>query len=310
VKLVRDLGSLPPEHQGGAVAIGNFDGVHLGHARIIERLIAHARKIGGPAIVFTFDPPPARILRPAAAPPSPTTTERKLELLAALGVDTTIVYPTDQALLQLSAREFFSQIVERKLQARALVEGPNFFFGHDREGTIAVLTELCREAGLPLEIVEPVEIRGQLVSSSRVRGLLTEGRVDEVAEILTEPYRIRGLVARGAGRGTQIGVPTANLSQVSTLIPAPGVYAGRGWWSSQSWPAAINIGPNPTFGEESLKLEAHLIGAAQDFTGQWLDVDFLSRLRDIQRFPNVEALTKQLRVDIELARQVAEARTS
>jgi riboflavin kinase/FMN adenylyltransferase len=169
VKLIRDPTALPDELRAGAVAIGNFDGVHRGHARIVERVIAKAREVGGPAVVFTFDPHPVRLLRPAAAPPPLTWTDRKAELLAELGVDTTIAYPTDEALLQLTPAEFFQRIVRDSLQARAMVEGTNFYFGHNRSGNVDVLQQLWEAAGIPLEVVEPLFIGGQAVSSSRVR---------------------------------------------------------------------------------------------------------------------------------------------
>jgi riboflavin kinase/FMN adenylyltransferase len=301
VKLIRDLAALPDNLHGGAVAIGNFDGVHLGHARIVERLLAKARQVDGPALVFTFDPHPVRLLRPAAAPPPLTWTDRKAQLLAHLGVDAMIAYPTDEALLQLSPREFFDRIVRHQLNVRAMVEGPNFFFGRSRSGSIETLRQLTAEAGLALEVVEPVVIGGDCVSSSRVRRLLEEGHVDEARQLLTEPYRIRGMVVHGAGRGAKIGFPTANVDAIDTLLPAAGVYAGRAIMDNESWPAAINIGPNPTFSEPAVKVEVHLIGWHEPLHGQPLEVDFLRRLRDIQRFESVEALRRQLQMDVAAA---------
>ena len=306
MKLIRDLAALSPELRAGAVAIGNFDGVHQGHARIVERLLAKARQVDGPAVVFTFDPHPVRLLRPAEAPPPLTWTDRKAELLAALGVDAIIAYPTDEALLNLEAEEFFDRIVRRALDARAMVEGPNFFFGRGRGGTTEVLRRLTATAGIQLEIVDPLVIDGEFVSSSRVRQLLSAGRIDEARRLLTRPYRLRGMVTHGAGRGAKIGFPTANLAAIDTLLPGVGVYAGRAWVGGESWPAAINVGPNPTFGEQALKLEVHLIGFSGPLYGQPLEVDFLGRLRDIQPFANVEALREQLGRDVLAARRTAE----
>jgi riboflavin kinase/FMN adenylyltransferase len=305
VKLLRQLSDLPDELRRGAVAIGNFDGVHRGHARIAERVIARARAVDGPALVFTFDPHPVRILRPAQAPPPLTWTDRKAELLSALGIDAVIAYPTDEALLQLEPREFFELVVRQKLDARAMVEGPNFFFGRGRSGTIDVLRQLTAEAAIPLEIVEPLVVDGQLVSSSEIRQLLTKGCIDEARALLTEPYRIRGLVVHGAGRGERLGFGTANLDAVDTLLPGAGVYAGRGWVAGDRWPAAIHIGPNPTFGEGALKVEVHLVGwNGGPLYGQVLEVDFLSRLRNIQRFAGVDELKAQLAQDVAGAQQI------
>lgn len=310
MKLIRDLAALPAELRSGAVAIGNFDGVHRGHARIVERLVSHAQAVGGPAIVLTFDPHPVRILRPDAAPPPLTWTDRKAQLLAELGVDSTVVLATDEALLALTATQFFDQIVRNRLDARALVEGPNFYFGRGREGTIEVLRNMTDAAGIELEVVEPVVQGGELVSSSRVRLLIADGDVDRAGAMLTHPYRIRGMVAHGAGRGSKIGFPTANVEAIDTLLPAAGVYAGIGTRGETTWPAAINIGPNPTFGEHALKVEAHLIGCHEPLYGQPLEVDFLSRIREVQTFPGVEALKQQLKQDVAAAERVVVAHRS
>jgi riboflavin kinase / FMN adenylyltransferase len=303
--IIRHLETLPAEARGGAVAIGNFDGVHVGHVAIVRRLIERAEGVGGPAIVFTFDPHPVRLLRPEQCPPPLTWTERKAELLAAQGVDWIVAYPTDEALLQLSAEAFFNRIVRKSLAARALVEGPNFYFGHNREGTIARLGELTSAAGISLDIVPPVEIGGTIVSSSRVRDLIRSGDVKQANSLLSAPYRIRGMITHGAGRGAKIGFPTANLGAIDTLLPAVGVYAGRAWIANQIWPAAINLGPSPTFGDPTLRVEVHIIGLDEPLYGQPLEVDFLARLRDIRPFDSPAALVEQLKSDIEHVKQIA-----
>lgn len=297
MKLLRHLAAAS-NFSGGAVAIGNFDGVHRGHARLIERLVRAARDCGGPAIVFTFDPHPVRLLRPDEAPPPITWTERKAELLAQLGVDVVLAYPTDEFLLRLSAEEFFAQIVRNGLSARRLVEGPNFRFGQNRIGDIDLLAKLCSAANSTLEVVEPVVVGNHIVSSSRVRRLLTDGDVDEASKLLTETYRVRGMVVHGAGRGAKIGFPTANLDAIDTIIPGLGVYAGSVWGLGQRRAAAIHIGPSPTFGDNQRKVEVHIPGWSEALYGQPLEVDFHSRVRDIHRFANTETLLAQLRTDI------------
>jgi len=302
--IIRRLDALPAASRGGAVSIGNFDGVHRGHIEIVRRLLERAAEVGGPAVVFTFDPHPVRLLRPKQSPPPLTWTERKAELLAAHGVDWIVAYPTDEALLQLSAAEFFERIVRGALDARALVEGPNFFFGHNREGTIQRLGELAAAAGISLDVVPPVAIDGALVSSSRVRELIRSGNVEQAKKLLAAPYRIRGMVTHGAGRGAKIGFPTANLGAVDTLLPAQGVYAGRGWVAGASWPAAINLGPSPTFGDTAVRVEAHLIGQNEALYGQPLEVDFLTRLRDIRPFESPQALAEQLARDVRAVERI------
>jgi riboflavin kinase/FMN adenylyltransferase len=319
VPIIRNLSQLPDSARGGAVAIGNFDGVHLGHVRIVKQLQQRAHEVGGPAIVFTFDPHPVRILRPDQCPPPLTWTTRKAELLAEQGVDRIVAYPTDQQMLDLSARQFFQQTVCDTLSARAMVEGPNFYFGHQREGNIELLGELTTRAGLTLDVVEPYEWEGSLISSSRVRAAIVSGDVDQAAQMLSAPYRIRGMVTHGAGRGAQLGYPTANLEAVDTLLPKTGVYAGRAWCARQgasegvvvekrprkkSCPAAISLGPNPTFAESLPKVEVHLIDCDQILYGQPLEVEFHKRLRGIEKFTSREALVKQLQQDVAQTREI------
>jgi riboflavin kinase/FMN adenylyltransferase len=304
VKLIRELDSLPDELRRGALTIGNFDGVHLGHAQIIRQMVARARELSGPAIVFTFDPHPALLLRPERPPLPVCRTDRKVELLGRLGVDAVIVYPTDLEFLRLSAEEFFNQIVKGRLATRAMVEGGNFFFGHKRQGNVDLLREFCQASDISLEVVEPVQVDGLIASSSLVRRLLSAGQVEEANKILTAPYRIRGKVVRGAGRGRQLGFPTANLEQIETLLPIEGIYAGRAEIDGQSWPAAVSLGSNPTFDETGLKLELHLIGYSGSLYDQYIELDFLARLRDVIRFDSVEELLEQMARDVAKADQI------
>jgi riboflavin kinase/FMN adenylyltransferase len=318
VQLHRSLSDLPPSArdaiQRGAVSIGNFDGVHQGHARIVQQLRQVAREVGGPAIVFTFDPHPVRLLRPDLAPPPLTWTDRKAELLGQLGVDAMIAYPTDQQLLQLTPDAFFEQIIREQLDARAMVEGPNFYFGHDRAGDVATLRTLCDAADISLQIVEPLQTgdAGDFVSSSRIRKLVAAGDVDAARKLLTQPYRLRGMVTHGAARGTQIGFPTANIDAIDTILPGMGVYAGQAHVTRDDtiWPAAINIGPSPTFDEDECRVEVHLIGYSGSLYGEPLEVDFLARLRDIQPFASVGELQAQLAKDVDRAKTVAAGMTN
>ena len=304
MRLIRHLDDFATDLRGGAVSVGNFDGVHLGHARIIDRLVQLAHANGGPAIAFTFDPHPAAILRPDKVPPPLTKTERKAELLGRLGVDAVVAYPTEPEFLELTARDFFDRILVDALDARAIVEGPNFFFGHDRRGNVEVLRQFCAEASLDFEVVEPYDLDGQIISSSRTRKCLAEGRVEEVAAMLTEPYRVHGMVVHGAGRGASLGFPTANVDMVPTLLPGEGIYAGRGYIEGQAVPAAISLGPNPTFDEGKLKLEVFLLDFEGDLYGQLVEVDFLARLRGIERYDSVDKLLQQMNRDVEATRNI------
>ena len=263
MKLIRKLSDFPASMQGGALTIGNFDGVHKGHGVLINELKRFAAELNGPAIVFTFDPHPVRLLRPEQTPPPLTWTNRKADLLAELGVDAVVAYPTNRDMLELTYQEFFDQIIIERLGAKAMVEGPNFFFGRQREGNIENLGQLCEQNSVRLKIVEPILESEAYISSSRIRDLIRSGDVDAAREMLTRPYRIRGMVTHGAARGSKIGFPTANLDAIDTLIPSMGVYAGRTYVHGRSHWSAIHIGPNPTFGEEHPKVESHLL----DFEG-------------------------------------------
>ena len=300
-----NLDELPPAGcRGGALTIGNFDGVHRGHQALLEALRVQAQAIGGPAVVLTFDPHPLQLLRPELFQPLLTTVADRAVLLQQAGADHVVVLRTTPELLHLTANDFFAAVVRKALDARALVEGFNFGFGRNREGTVETLAALCREAGLPFQVVPPRQVDGQPVSSSRVRTALLKGDVRAAAGLLGRPFHLRGAVATGQRRGQGLGFPTANLEQVGTLVPGDGVYALAVDHEGQTWPAAANIGPNPTFGEQARKLEVHLIGFQGDLYGQTLMVRFLDRLRDTQPFAGVKELVDQLRQDVEKARQV------
>jgi riboflavin kinase/FMN adenylyltransferase len=301
MQVVRGLENLE-NCRHGFVSIGNFDGVHRGHQSMIAVLTRNADERHAPAVIFTFDPHPIALLRPGQSPPPLSTTERKIELLSQFGVDAVVVYPTDQALLNLSPREFFDRIVVGRLEARGLIEGPNFFFGHNREGNIETLREFCAAAGRELEVVPPVTVGDHLVSSTEIRRMIADGRVREASALLGYPYRISGTVVRGAERGRTIGFPTANLEGVRTVLPRDGVYAGRAQAGSTWYAAGINVGPAPTFADQERKLEVHLVDYSGDLYGARLVVEFVDRLRDTVRFAGVDELKSQLQRDIDQAR--------
>lgn len=299
-QLITSLNGFPNDLQGGAVAVGNFDGVHRGHAELIGELVAQAKRLGGPAIVLTFDPPPAAILFPQRALSLPLTSiPRRAELLGRLGVDALVAYPTDEALLSLSAEEFFRQKIVDAMGARAMVEGPNFRFGRDRAGDTLALQELCGQTEIELRIVQPeLDAQGTMISSTRIRNLLSEGDIAQVNALLTQPYQIDGWVVEGARRGRDLGFPTANLARIGCLIPRHGVYAGVVRKGQDDFPAAVNIGPNPTFDEQEAKVEIHIVGWNDQIYGERLECTLVDRIRDVQKFDSVDALRSQLAEDI------------
>lgn len=296
------------ELTGGAVTVGNFDGVHLGHQALVVATRRQADTVGGPAVVVTFDPPPHRVLYPDSGPPRPplTTLEHRAELLRKAGADHVIILRTGPALLALSPEAFFEDILVRQLGARAVVEGYDFRFGRGRAGTTARLRNLCASSEVAFEEVPQLQYRAEPVSSSRVRAAIVGGNVALAAELLARPYRIEGRVVEGARRGRTIGFPTANLADIPTVLPGEGVYAVRASVAGRMLAGAANIGPNPTFGEDARKVEVHLLDFSGDLYGRPLAVDFIAQMRHTRLFAGADELTAQLKLDIEEARRILE----
>ncbi len=306
LQLLTSLFDFPARFQRGAVSVGNFDGVHRGHAQLIGELVSQANKLGGPALVMTFDPPPIAILFPdrQLAPPL-TTIERRAELLHELGADALLAIPTDKDLLSLSAEDFFQKTILGVLDARAMVEGPNFRFGHRRKGDVTLLKSLCSAANLDFSVAVAREDSQGLISSTRIREHLLAGNVAAANRLLTQTYAFDGTVVAGAKRGRELGFPTANLEQIDSLVPGPGVFAGHVQLmdsqlrSGESMLAAVNIGPNPTFGELRGKVEVHIINFAGDWLyGNRLRIRLFDKIRDIQKFDSLEDLREQIRRDV------------
>lgn len=321
--LYHDTMKIPVEAQGGAVTIGNFDGVHRGHRAIMKQVRELADRSGGPAIVFTFDPPPARLLRPSEAPEALTSMERRAQLLHQFGIDHVIVYPTTLELLQLEPEEFFAKIIVKSLNAKAIAEGENFRFGKRRRGDVALLKQLCDEKGIEFSLLQLEQENGDCISSTRIRLEIESGNMKAANQLLVEPYRISGIVAQGDRRGRTIGFPTANLRAIPMLCPPVGVYAARvakleaaqlggnasdaavvGNADPVGMPVALHIGPSPTFGVAGLKVEAHIVGFHGDLYGASLDIEILDRLRDVHRFGSKEELVAQLTIDVEKTKAV------
>jgi riboflavin kinase / FMN adenylyltransferase len=307
VELIRDLTQLPERFLGGAVTIGKFDGVHRGHSQVIARLRRRARQIDGPVIAFTFDPAPYEVLFPERARPPLTLIPRRAELLGKLGVDAVVAFPTDRDFLRLTSQEYFDRILIEQLQARAVVEGENFYFGKKREGNVDLLGKYCEKAGLSFEVVPSILDRGEVVSSSRVRQLILEGRLQDVNTILTQPYQIEGVVVEGEKRGRRLGYPTANLAECRMVLPAPGVYACgvRCDTENRTYPAAVAIGPNLTFHQAECKIEAHLIGFEGNLYGQTLKVEFFARLRNLVQFDTIDELLACMAQDVRRTKEIA-----
>ncbi|HVR62111.1 MAG TPA: bifunctional riboflavin kinase/FAD synthetase [Polyangia bacterium] len=289
------------------MAIGNFDGVHRGHQALIATARARAAARGATAAVLTFDPHPARLFAPALAPPLIVSLPRRLELLAALGIELCVVEPFDATFAAIEAAAFVDEVLGRDLDAREVVVGYDFSFGRERAGDARLLAERGAALGIGVSVVPRVSVGGLTCSSTKVREFVLEGRVDGAALLLGRPFELTGAVVRGAGRGRSLGVPTANVEPEGELLPRVGIYAGRATVlaSGETKAAAISVGTNPQFGAGgAVTVEAHLLDHGGDLYGQRLRVELVQRLRAEQRFPSVEALMAQIRADIADTRRI------
>jgi riboflavin kinase/FMN adenylyltransferase len=279
------------------VAVGEFDGVHLGHRAVIE----------GSDTVLTFEPHPLAVVRPEAAPKLLTTLERKAELVAGLGVEELVVIPFDDAFARQSAQEFLDGVLVERLGATSVAVGENFRFGHRAQGDTALLRS---DARFETRVVPLVEVEGEVVSSSHVRGLVLAGEVEHAAVFLGTPFQMRGEVVGGDRRGRELGFPTANLVPDQALIqPGHGIYAAQATFDGEQRCAAVNVGVRPTFKTDLVVLvEAYLLDWEGDLYGHTLSLDFVRRLRGERRFESVEALVAQMHRDVEAARAVCGAR--
>ncbi len=291
---------------GAAIAIGNFDGVHCGHAAMLRRLRALAEELNAPAVAITFDPHPVALLRPESAPPLLTDLAERVRLLRASGVDDVAVLAVSQELLQMSPGEFFDRVIVAEAAAAGLLEGPNFRFGRNRAGDIDYLSARAAEASIRFEVMPSVDYGGRMISSSRIRELIGQGCLQEAVDLLGHPYRICGTVCAGARRGRTIGFPTANLEAVSNLLPGHAVYGGVSEVAGRRFPVAVSIGPNPTFGEHSTKVECHLVGFSGDLYSTQLVVDLLQEIRPLQNFASVDELVARIQVDVARTIQLCE----
>ena len=287
------------------MSIGNFDGMHLGHARLLSLMRDLRQAAGGAAqlAVVTFEPHPLTVLRPGHAPPRLTPPPLKRQLLQDAGIDVLVELPPAREVLDLTAEQFW-QILRDEVRPSHIVEGGTFNFGKDRGGTIDKLREWSRDTAIELHMIDPVkavlvDMLVVPVSSSVIRWLLGNGRVRDAAICLGRAYALEGTVVEGAKRGRELGIPTANLHCLEQLIPADGIYAGRCSVDGNLWPAAISIGTNPTFGQNPRTVEPHLIGFTGDLYGRTLRLELLDWLRDQETFPDIESLKSRIARDIQ-----------
>ncbi len=293
-----ELGQFPSGLPKPIVTIGNFDGVHLGHRQILEQVITDARATQGTSVVITFDPHPLHVLLPEISQPLIMTPSQKLEVMEALGIEFALVLKFDNELARWSPRHFVERIVVQSIHAHKVYVGSNFIFGYQQRGNVETLKNLGREFGFLVEGVPQFTWRQTRVSSTLIRGFLREGKVQDANRLLGRFYTLVGLVIQGAGRGRTQVVPTLNLSAENELIPKTGVYITQTMFNGQAYRSVTNIGFRPTFNEKKLSIETHLLDTQLASPPNRIEISFLHRLRDEQKFQNADELRRQIAADI------------
>ncbi len=297
------LARFPAGSAPTALAIGNFDGLHLGHQQILRRVLEHARQSGCVAAVLTFYPHPAKVLRPADAPALLMTLDQRLAAIAAMGIDAALVARFDADFAKVSPEDFARRYVAEAMHAHFVAVGANFRFGYRQTGDVNALTEIGRRCGFEVESIAPVVVGDAIVSSTAIRKYVREGQVEEAARMLGRPYALEGEIRPGTGVGRKLVVPTLNLHTQQELLPKLGVYATGVSLSGGIYHAATNVGMRPTFDGTQVTIESHLLDFSEDLASGPMTVRFLARLRDEMKFLGPEALRQQILADIEDVRK-------
>jgi len=305
MQVFHKLDDLPAAFGPSLVSVGNFDGVHRAHAHVLGEIVRRAQESAAKAVAVTFEPHPARILRPDAALKLLTPLPEKLRLLEVTGIDAVLILPFGRDLSLMTPRQFAERILKKKLHARELHEGYNFRFGHKAAGDVNLLSQLGQEMGFEVKVYPEQKLRGEPVSSSHIRKLIREGRVSRARHLLARPFGILGTPGRGRGLGSKYTVPTINLARYEELVPKDGVYITWTRVGAERFDSVTNVGNRPTFGTESFAIETHLLNFHPiELTPESeVEICFLDRIRDEIKFPSVEALREQIAHDVRKARR-------
>jgi riboflavin kinase/FMN adenylyltransferase len=305
MQVYHKLDDVQAEFGPALVSVGNFDGVHRAHALVLGEIVRRARQTGAKAVAVTFEPHPARILRPDSGLKLLTPVPEKLRLLEATGIDALLMLPFGRDLSLMTPRQFAERILKKKLHAREVHEGYNFHFGHKAAGDTNMLAQLGQEMGFEVKVYPEQKLRGEPVSSSHIRKLIGEGRVSRARHLLARPFCILSTPGRGRGYGSKYTVPTINLARYEELVPKDGVYITCTRVGTDRFDSVTNVGNRPTFGADSFAIETHLVNFHPiELTPESeVEICFLDRLRDEIKFPSVEALREQIARDVKKARR-------
>lgn len=287
------------------VSVGNFDGVHRAHAHVLGEIVSRAHASGARAVAVTFEPHPTRILKPETGLKLLTPTPEKLRWLESTGIDAVVLLPFGRDLSLMTPRQFAERVLRKKLHAREVHEGFNFRFGHKAAGDVNILDEFGKEMGFEVKVYPEMKLRGENVSSSQIRRLVSEGRVSRARHLLARPFCILGNPGRGRGYGSKYTVPTINMARYEEIVPKDGVYITRTRVGKERFDSVTNVGNRPTFGAELFAIETHLLNfhPLELIPDTEVEICFLERLRDEIKFPSVEALREQIARDVKKARR-------
>jgi riboflavin kinase/FMN adenylyltransferase len=305
MQVFRKLGDVPTDFGPTVVSVGNFDGVHHAHQSVLKEVVTRAKALNAKAVALTFDPHPTRILRPESSPKLITPLARKLQFLKETGIDATLVLPFNRDFSVTTPSDFARNILAGTLKAKEVHEGENFHFGHKAEGNTDRLAEFGRELGFTVKTYREMKLRNQTVSSSNIRLLIAEGDVSRARTLLGRVFSIVGTPGRGRGYGHKYTVPTINLARYDELVPANGVYVTRTRVGEKIFDSVTNVGNRPTFGEDSFAIETHLLNfhPIDVLADTEVEICFLKWLRPEIKWPDVEALRKQIAIDVHRARR-------
>ena len=295
-----------PSKKPIVAALGNFDGVHLGHQAILAKMVSAAKAGTAWAGVYTFEPHPAKILAPSSPPLLIQTVAQKLDCLESLKLDWVVLEPFDGDFAKKSPEDFFDKILLSRLQAKELWVGTDFTFGFRRSGTVSDLQKLCQEHEVSLHITQPQFKQDTLISSSRIREMILQGNVHDAQTLLGKPFALMGSVIKGAGLGTKLGIHTANLAEENELIPKVGIYITTTRIQGKNFSSVTSVGTNPTFPGKGFSIETHILDFDQSIVGKKIEVLFLKWLREEKVFTSSASLVVAIRQDIDAARKYHE----
>ncbi len=303
MRVIEDLAVLQGKYKNVVLTLGNFDGIHLGHQAILERVVAQANELNTPSVVFTFQEHPLKILTGGGAPPLLTTLKEKLSILEGLGIEAVVCIPFTREIASISANKFIGDICAL-LSPSWIMVGHDYAFGKNRSGNIELLKQKAHEYGYQVKLIEAIEVMGMTVSSTAIRQKISQGEVQTATRLFGRPYSLRSKVIAGQQKGKALSCDTANIAVQPKLLPACGVYAVKVELEGAIYDGVANIGYQPTYGQNDLQLEVHLLDFNADLYGRDLTVTFIARLREERKFPSVDALKQQISQDISQAREV------